>query len=373
MAEKHLHIVCLNVPYPVDYGGVFDLFYKVKALHEKGIRIFLHCFEYGRGEQPALAAYCEKIFYYKRDAGLSGLSLTLPYIVNSRRDPRLLKNLSQDDHPILLEGIHCTYFLNKGKLQGRKVIVRLHNVEYEYYGQLYHSERSLFKKMYFIFESILLKKYERKIRNAAIFLTVSEKDALTYKNLGAVNVAYLPVFMPFRTVNIQDGSGNYCLYHGNLSVAENEKAVLWLIKNVFSNNVVPLKIAGKNPSENLMQEIKKYNNVSLRANPDDESMKQLISEAHINILPSFNATGVKIKLINALFTGRHCIVNNQAVEASGLAILCRIANTPSAVQKAISALMPVAFSEAEINKRKQLLENTYSNSANADELIRVIY
>ena len=52
LAEKHLHIVCLDVPYPVDYGGVFDLFYKIKALSEAGVKIHLHCFEYGRGQQP---------------------------------------------------------------------------------------------------------------------------------------------------------------------------------------------------------------------------------------------------------------------------------------------------------------------------------
>ena len=52
MEERHLHIICLDVPYPVDYGGVFDLFYKIKTLHELGIKIHLHCFEYGRGQQP---------------------------------------------------------------------------------------------------------------------------------------------------------------------------------------------------------------------------------------------------------------------------------------------------------------------------------
>jgi hypothetical protein len=49
---RHLHIICLNVPFPVDYGGVFDLFYKLPALHDQGVKIHLHCFEYGRGEQP---------------------------------------------------------------------------------------------------------------------------------------------------------------------------------------------------------------------------------------------------------------------------------------------------------------------------------
>ena len=46
--EKHLHIVSFDVPWPANYGGVIDVFYKVKALSAKGIRIHLHAFEYGR-------------------------------------------------------------------------------------------------------------------------------------------------------------------------------------------------------------------------------------------------------------------------------------------------------------------------------------
>ena len=63
--EKYLHIICLDVPYPPDYGGVFDLFYKLRYLKERGVKIILHCFEYGRGQQSALNEYCTKVFYYK--------------------------------------------------------------------------------------------------------------------------------------------------------------------------------------------------------------------------------------------------------------------------------------------------------------------
>ena len=30
--EKHLHIVAFNVPLPANYGGVIDVFYRLKAL-----------------------------------------------------------------------------------------------------------------------------------------------------------------------------------------------------------------------------------------------------------------------------------------------------------------------------------------------------
>ncbi|MGH2563383.1 MAG: mannosyltransferase, partial [Ginsengibacter sp.] len=129
MNDKHLHIVCLDVPYPPDYGGVFDLFYKIRSLHSIGINIHLHCFEYGRGKQEELKKYCKSVSYYKRKNFLNGLSLRLPFIVSSRANRVLLNNLLKDDHPVLLEGIHCSYFLYSGELKNRKIIIRLHNVE----------------------------------------------------------------------------------------------------------------------------------------------------------------------------------------------------------------------------------------------------
>src|SRR5580765_4305487 len=110
-ADRHLHIICLDVPYPVDYGGVFDLFYKIKSLSEAGVHIHLHCFEYGRGKQKELENFCKEVYYYARNTGHKGMSMSIPYMVSSRASDALLENLLKDDYPILLEGIQCSYFL----------------------------------------------------------------------------------------------------------------------------------------------------------------------------------------------------------------------------------------------------------------------
>ena len=51
---KDIHIVSFNVPYPADYGGVIDVYYKLKALAALGIRVHLHCYQYGRAASPEL-------------------------------------------------------------------------------------------------------------------------------------------------------------------------------------------------------------------------------------------------------------------------------------------------------------------------------
>ena len=57
--NKYLNIVSLNVPYPPNYGGVIDIYYKIKALKAVGVKIILHCFLYNRPEAKELEELCE--------------------------------------------------------------------------------------------------------------------------------------------------------------------------------------------------------------------------------------------------------------------------------------------------------------------------
>lgn len=146
MKPKHLHIVSFDVPYPTNYGGVIDVFYKLKALYQQGIKIHLHCFKYGRAEALALKNFCEKIYYYERKMNKTQLFDSLPFVVITRSSEKLIKNLLKDKHPILFEGLHCCYHLNDERLQGRLKIVRTHNIEHDYYKNLEKVEKSIFKK-----------------------------------------------------------------------------------------------------------------------------------------------------------------------------------------------------------------------------------
>ncbi len=372
--DKHLHIVTHDVPWPADFGGVVDLFYKLKALQQQGILIHLHCFTQGRAAQVELNKYCVEVNYYKRKKNAGSFSFTLPFIVNSRKNEELINKLKKDNYPVLLEGIHCTYYLHNGELNNRKVIVRLHNAEFEYYKHLAKHEGNLLKKLYFLNESRLLKKYEASIANAATFVAVSKEDTILYKEkFNAKDIQYLPVFIPYTEAIGKEGKGCFCLYHGNLSVNENEKAATWLLKNVFNNTAIPLVIAGKNPSATLERLAHKQNNTCLVANPSEKEMQDLISKAQINVLPSFNNTGIKLKLLNALFNGRHCLVNDKGAEGAGVEAACHVANDATTFRNTIKALYEQPFDIKEIQERNALLQGLYNDEANAKKLVEIIW
>src|SRR5690606_4520804 len=144
-------------PYPVVHGGLVDVFYKIVALHRAGVIIHLHCYtdKPEEPQEPELTKYCREVCYYKRTKGISAFSVSLPYIVSSRADPRLCERLLADDHPILLEGIHCTYILQDERFAGRNIILRMLNVEYRYYRNLFRASRQPVKKLYYLNESRL--------------------------------------------------------------------------------------------------------------------------------------------------------------------------------------------------------------------------
>ena len=372
--DKHLHIVSLDVPWPADYGGVVDLFYKLKELHQLGVKIHLHCFTKNRTPQKELDKYCETVHYYQRIKSIAAFSFSIPLMVNSRVNAELAANLQKDNHPVLLEGIHCTYYLHNGYLKNRKVVVRLHNAEFEYYNHLAKHETGFFKKLYFNFESRLLKKYEKTIADKATLLAVSKQDVRLYKEIfEAKNIHYLPVFLPYGEAGGEDGKGCFCLYHGNLEINENEEAAVWLLEKVFNKVELPLVIAGKNPSKKLIKLAHKHPHTCIVANPTSKEMQDMISKAHVHVLPSLNNTGIKLKLVNALFNGRHCLVNNASVKGSGLETLCHIADGPADFQQKIATLYEQPFENKEIEKRNSLLQAQYNNEKNARELMTFLW
>lgn len=372
--DKHLHIVTHDVPWPVTHGGIVDLFYKLVALSSHGIKIHLHCFKTtDRKEEPELEKYCYSVNYYTRKTGIRNVSVTVPYIVYTRKSNALYKELKKDLYPVLLEGIHCTHLLQTDLIQNRKVFVRLHNVEYKYYQQLAKNEQGFFKKLYYQAESRLLKNYERSVALKATFLAVSDKDAGEYHSQFKAHVFVVPVFLPYNEVRAVRGRGSFCLYQGNLAVNENEKAVIWLLKNVFNNSETPFVIAGRAPSAKLKALVKSRTQTCMIIDPTEAEMQDLIAKAQINILPSFNTTGVKLKVLNALFNGKYCLVNSAAVNGSGIQDCVSIANSAAEFKMQIKILSENIFGEAEIKNREEILLKIYNTERNTERLIALIW
>lgn len=366
-----LHILSFNVPFPANYGGVIDVFYKIKTLHQLGIQITLHCFEYGRDKTDELEKYCKKVYYYKRNTNITKQFSLLPYIVNSRSSNSLLNNLQKDSSPILFEGLHCCYFLNHPALKNRQKMVRMHNVEWEYYLHLANLEANLIKKLFFKIESKRLKHFQQNLKFADHIIAISKLDKDKLEN-DFSNIEYVSAFHNCETVNIKTGQGNYALFHGDLSVKDNEEGALFLIEKVFHHIDTPFIIAGLNPTKRLIDRVNLHSNISIQANLPYQLLQELIQNAQVNILVSFQNAGMKLKFLNAIFNGRFCIINDFMKTNTALDELCFILNKPVEIQNKLQELMACHFTEEERVKRIEMFELQFSNIDNAKKIVALL-
>jgi len=370
--ERHLHLISFDIPYPADYGGVIDVFYKIKALFNLGINVHLHAYEYGRGHAEELDKYCFSVDYYIRPKGLAYAIKSIPYIIATRNSERLLENLLKDEYPILFEGIHTCLLMNRSELASRKKYVRAHNVEHDYYRYLSKSTRSIYKSMFFNIEARKLKKYEQIISKADAIFPISVNDLEYFKSLYS-NVILLPAFHESDQILSLSGRGDYLVYHGNLSVEENEKAALFLIQKVFSRISTRCILTGKNPSTKLLEAAANIDHIEIIANPSDRQIHQLIQEAHINVLPTFQDTGIKLKLLKSFSTGRFCLGNSMMVKNTGLEDLCSIKEEAEEMIQEIGKLMELEFSPKMIMERQALWDQLFSKERGAHILMNEIF
>jgi Glycosyl transferases group 1 len=372
LPDQALHIVSFNVPYPPNYRGVIDIFSQLKAYHALGIKVHLHCFSNGREESPELAALCSSVSYYPHKSFYQALYSGLPYIVGVRQSDELLKRLVEDDYPVLFEGLHTCLYLNHEALAHKKKFVRVHGVDWDYFRTLGAAASNYFRKLYLEYEARKLKNFELGLEKANRIIAINRSDYNYFKEQFQ-SVSYVPAFHANEQVSSKTGSGSYVLYHGNLEAVENNQSAMFLLTRVFNNTDIPLVIAGKKPNDTLKKIIAKMPSVKLVENPSNEALTHLIEDAHINILPTFQTTGIRLKLINAMFKGRFVIANENMVSDSHLGMLCAVEDEPEKMLERIKELMQIPFTESLIQHRKEILMKFYSNEFNAKEMARIIF
>ncbi len=365
MSDKNIHIIALDVPYPPDYGGAVDMFYRIKALHEIGYKIHLHCYEYGRGKQKQLEEITEKVHYYRRKKTLFDWLNTLPFIVQTRKSKKLLKRLLTNEYPILFEGLHTTYFLKDERLSNRVKLVRTHNIEHDYYMHL-ATDATGWKKKFYLSEAKKLKSYESILSQANHILAIkeSEKDYFSKYTNSVLLSPCISIEKP-----IYQETKPYALFHGNLSVPENERAVKWLVNSIESN--IDFIVAGKNPSDELKSILEKKK-ITLVANPDEMEMNELVQNARIHLMWTDQSTGVKLKLIHSLQSSGHVLVNNKMIEGTSLGKVCHLVDESENWSQEVQKLLNTPLSETTFNHRIDFLDTHFNSIENCSVIEHLI-
>lgn len=369
--SKIVHLVSFNVPYPPDYGGVMDVFYKISALKQLGAGVILHCFSYGRSRSRTLERECLQVHYYKRDLNLFHIFRREPFIVLSRRNGSLLNNLLSDRNPVIFEGLHTTHLLDHPALADRIKMVRTHNIEHIYYRNLAVNEKNPFRKLFFNAEARKLERYEPKLGKANQLLAISPGDT-DYFRTKYGNALFVGPFHPAEGCRSSNGKGDYVLVHGDFSTAENNAAARFILDEVAFKWRYKTVLAGKRPSDELMHAASALKHVKVIPNPSVNQMSELITNAQVCLLNASQPSGMKLKLINSLCSGRHVITSAPVVAGTRLESLCNIASEPGEWISMTERLMQADFTPEMRAQRERVLHEVADNTMNARKIIELL-
>lgn len=375
--HKRLHIIAFDVPYPPNYGGIADVFYKLKSLHEAGAEIIYHCFYY-KGHNPPtkeLEKYCKELHFYKRETGLMRLFSQIPYVTNTRRDHTLLTRLLTDPGvPIFMDGIQCCYWLKHPEIEKRAIIYRANNIEHEYYDGLAKWESNPLKKYYLKWEARKLFKYEGQLKKVNAILSVAKQDIPHFELYG--KTYHVPPFFDDtheqEFIESNQEQEKFVLFQGNLSVTENQHAAKHIIQEIAPLSDHKIVIAGKNPPASLKKMAERENNVTLFDTPSVEKMATLIRDAQIHLLMTFQQTGIKLKLLHALQSGKHIIINSKMDDSGIFSKMCAVEDGSKDIVSRIDELMDVHFSKTMKDERDNLFNSIFGNQKKAADILQLI-
>ena len=228
----------------------------------------------------------------------------------------------------------------------------------------------MLKKLYFGLASLKLRRYEKVLNHCDQILTISDIETEYFEKKYGDKVTFLPAFHPNPKLHELSKKGYFALYHGNLNVLDNMKTAFFLI-DIFKSIPYPLAIAGQTNDKKLLAKVDQYKNISFIPIENNHQLTELFHRAHVNVLHSFNNSGVKLKLINALFQSRFVITNQQVVEGSSLNSLCIMANNKKEIINQVLKIIEKDFSKEDLDLRKEKLA-IYNNQKNAEILLNLL-
>jgi hypothetical protein len=230
----------------------------------------------------------------------------------------------------------------------------LHNIEHQYYRNLGTLEKDPIKKLRYRIEALRLKWFEKNLDYADHLFPISKKD-YGYFNKNYNNVTYLPVFQSKSEILVSNG-GTYCLFHGDLRLSDNIRSALFLIDFFSDYQSYPLVIASSFQNEVISRALAKHEHIRFKQIHSLKDLELLIQNAGSHILMSFQSSGIKLKLLNALFSNLHVIVNKFVVDGSGLEDHCHIFKDKASLLELIQGYNGETLSAQELASRTAALE-----------------
>lgn len=273
------------------------------------------------------------------------------------------------DHMVMY--FYFRYF--KKQYPNIKYIYISHNVEYMNYLDNKNS-RNLLSRI----RTSLRKRIEGDlIQNTDWVFCISQNDKdILIKEFQVHNARKMLYAKPMirferiKTVKDMESYGKKLIIVGSMNWYPNIKGIVWFIQNVFSELVnidkdYKLYIVGRNPDSDILDAAKPLEgNVVITGGVP--SMDEYFAECDISVIPIFEGTGAKIKVLESIARGIPTVCSEFAAKDYDLKDEILTANEKNEFVKCILSIQ----NDADLRKRLyNNMKNYYENYFQFDESI----
>ncbi|HQV78381.1 MAG TPA: glycosyltransferase family 4 protein [Chitinophagales bacterium] len=219
------------------------------------------------------------------------------------------------DHYVMFQYIPETY---KGK-----IILHQHNCEYLIWQRYAAIEKNLLKKFALLNQAHRIKNYEQAICRRSDVILAAPNDTDELVRIGASRNKFLETYhlgddALLNEPDLQiDNAENNLLYIGTLSWEANIDGLIWFCQEVWPlvKNKHPetkLSIVGKHPDTRLQNLAAKDSKIILTG--FIENLEPYFQKNKVFITPLRFGSGIKVKVINALYRGIPCVTTSIGTE-----------------------------------------------------------
>ncbi len=219
------------------------------------------------------------------------------------------------DHYVMFQYIPSTY---KGK-----IILHEHNCEFLIWKRFAEIEKSLPKKIALLNQAYRIRKYERQICRKANIILAAPNDTEQLIKIGADPAKF------YETYHLGDDSllnepdldfektEKSLLYIGTLSWEANIDGLIWFYKEIWSSIKqqhpdIKLYIVGKKPDPRIKKIASKDKQIILTGFIED--VEPFFQKSRLFITPLRFGSGIKVKVVNALYRGIPCVTTSIGIE-----------------------------------------------------------
>lgn len=331
---KRLLYITSQLPYPPYKGGVSTSWRVLKYLSEHFATTVLTLLKWDDEKhvpdflnQIALEDFQGVSFTLNRTPGTIIKSYLKAVPINFIRnyhpmmEQAIQKRLHQADY-ILVDHYEMYQYLFRQKMSG-KVILYEHNAEYMLWKRFSEVETNPLKKILTHWESLKIRKQERQFCEDADQVLAFPNDAKALQKLSDKPIPFTEI-LPCGEESLLEApqlqweeTEESLLYVGALSWEANLDGLLWFISNVwptlkFQRPGLVFYLVGAEPPERLVKMVNGTQGIVLKGFVED--LEPLYRKARVFIAPLRFGSGIKLKVLNALFRGIPVVTTPIGVE-----------------------------------------------------------